>query len=181
MEIRWERPIGRNWVVFISVFKDISHSICTQLVGPYLQSALLKGEGVAFHREDSIPCCFCCCHRHNGALVIMWISSPRASVDCVSDIAGDPAISPRICPHKNWLRVRFGQLKSHRSKWTLEEPLRWKDFFKDSYKHENWRQKCQFKLELENQKANYLLMLGFCLAYYLGCNHIYIRTLVYFQ
>lgn len=117
-------------VVFISIFKDISHSVCTQLVGPYLQAALLKGEGVIFRREDSIPCCVCCCHRQNGALVIMWISSPRVSVDYVSDIAGDPAISPRICTHKNWLRVRFGQLQSHCSKWTLEEPLRWKDFSK---------------------------------------------------
>lgn len=138
MEMRWEWPIGRNRVVFISVFKDISHSICTQLVHPYLQAALLKGEGDIFPREDSIPCCVCCCHRHNGALVIMWISSPRVSVDYVSDTAGNLAISPRICTHKNWLRVRFGQLQSHCSKWALEEPLRWKDFSKTRINMKIW-------------------------------------------
>lgn len=44
-------------VVFICIFflKDSSHSVCTQLVGPYLQAALLEGAGAVFHGEDSLP------------------------------------------------------------------------------------------------------------------------------
>lgn len=121
-------PIGKTWVVFISIFKEGSHSTGTQLGGSYLQAALLKGEGVIIRGRTLYPCCVCCCHGQNGALVIMGISSPLASVYYMSDIARDVAISSRICPHKNWLRVRFGQLQSHCSKWTLEELLRWKDF-----------------------------------------------------
>jgi hypothetical protein len=48
-------PLGKNRVVFISIFKDSSHSLHTQLVGPYLQAALLKGKGVVFPREDGVP------------------------------------------------------------------------------------------------------------------------------
>lgn len=128
MEIRWEWPIGRNWVVFISIFKESSHSVGMQPVRSYLQAALLKGEGVIFLGRTLCPCCVRCCHRQDGALAIMWISSPLVSVYYMSDIAGDTAISSRICTHKNWSRAWFGQLQSHCSKWTLEGLLRWKDF-----------------------------------------------------
>lgn len=50
-----EWPTGKKRVAFICIFKDGSHSTSTQLVGPYLWAALLKGEGVLFSRKDSIP------------------------------------------------------------------------------------------------------------------------------
>lgn len=73
-------PIGKTWVVFMSIFKEGSHSTGTQLGGSYLQAALLKGEGVIFRGRTLYPCCVCRCHGQNGALVIMGISSPLASV-----------------------------------------------------------------------------------------------------
>ena len=48
-------PIGKNWVIFISIVKESSHSIGMQLVGSYLQAALLKGEGVTFRGRTSTP------------------------------------------------------------------------------------------------------------------------------
>lgn len=136
---RWEE-VGH----FIRISKDSSHSVGTWLVDPYLQAALLKGEGVV-SRRTVCPCCVCCCRRQNGALVIMWISSPLVSVYYLSDGAGGLAISPRICAHKNWLRVSFAQRLSRCSKWTLAELLRWRDFsetlvstFKSELKMGKW-------------------------------------------
>lgn len=143
----WRFSRRTHWEVeghFISIFKDSSHSIGTWLVDPYLQTALLKGEGVVA-RRTVYPCCVCCRHRQNGALVIMWISSPLVSVYYPSDGAGGLAISPRICAHKNWLRVSFAQLQRRCSKWTLAELLRWRDFpetlvstFKSQLKMGKW-------------------------------------------
>ena len=101
----------RTQVVFISIFKDSSHSVCTQLGGPYLWAALLKGEGVFFSREDSIPLL---CQLLSSA---EWCSGDNVNLittcECVlyEWCGWRPAISPRICTRKNWLRARFGQLQ----------------------------------------------------------------------